>query len=115
MKLVGVRPDDTYPNFFKAIHIIAFIIAFGGSVAYISLFSYLMFKDAKHSFQKYHAYLGFLILGTFISFFISILQPIIEWILTILIMAWILLTAGHMSFNRKMNDFLKNLHVKEKS
>ena len=113
--LVGVRPDDTYPNFFKAIHIIAFIIAFGGSVAYISLFSYLMLKDAKHNFQKYHAYLGFLILGTFISLFISLLQPIIEWILTILIMAWILLTAGHMSFNQKMNDFLKNLSVLEES
>ena len=105
--LVGVRPDDTYPDFFKVIHIIAAITAFSGSVAYISLFSYLMLRDANHNFQKYHAYLGFVILGTFIGFFFSILQPIIEWILTILIMGWILLTAGHMCFNQKMNDFLK--------
>ncbi|MFX1370290.1 MAG: DUF998 domain-containing protein [Promethearchaeota archaeon] len=107
--LVGVRPDDTYPLFFKGIHIFAAIIAFGGSVIYISLFSYLMFKDINHNFQKYHAYLGFLILAIFIIFFISGLQPIIEWTLTILIMVWILLTAGHMSFSRKISAFLKKL------
>ncbi len=93
--LVGIIPDETYIDLFLGFHAFVSIVAFAGSVAYIGLFSYLMFKDPKSYFQKYHAYFGLVIIAMLIILF-STAQPIIEWILTILILVWILITALHL-------------------
>lgn len=102
--LVGIIPDETYPKLFVIFHGVVAFIAFIGSVAYIALFSFLMLKDPRSYFQRYHPYLGFLIVAMLIALYISLLKPLIEWILTILILLWILLTALHLIFNQKNSD-----------
>ncbi len=97
--LVGIIPDETYIELFILFHGFVMVVAFFGSVAYIALFSFLMFQDPKSYFHKYHPYLGFLIVAVLIGLCISLLQPLVEWILTVLIMVWIFLTALHLILN----------------
>ena len=51
----------------------------------------IMYKGS--AFKKYLAYYGFLIGGVLILFFIT-WQPLIEWILAVLIISWVIITAA---------------------
>lgn len=96
--LVGIIPDETYIEIFRVFHSIVAFFSFISSVVYIGLFSILMYLSSKESqisrisFRKYHAILGFIIVGVLIILLTTLL-PIIEWIMTILILAWIFITS----------------------
>lgn len=96
--LVGIIPDETYWDIFILFHGFVALFSFIGSAIYIVLYSYLMYMVPKvkmyegPKFKKYLAYFGFLIGGILITLLIT-LEPIIEWILTISIYLWIILTA----------------------
>lgn len=104
--LVGIIPDKTFWPIFVLFHGFVAVVSFAGSAIYIVLYSYLMYRAPKAAmyegprFKKYLAYFGFSIGGTLIVLLITILldifNPIIEWILTILIYLWIALTAIHL-------------------
>ncbi|MFX0141780.1 MAG: DUF998 domain-containing protein [Candidatus Hodarchaeota archaeon] len=103
--LVGIIPDETYLDIFVLFHGFVASVSFIGSAIYIVLYSYLMYKVPKAKmyegpkFRKYIAYLGFIIGAILILFlitFLTTLNPIIEWILTISIYSWIILTAIHL-------------------
>ena len=96
--LVGIIPDETYIEAFLIFHAFVAVIAFTGSGIYIVLYSILMYQGPKSKlykgpgFKKYLAYYGFVIGGVLILLLIT-LNPLIEWILTILIIIWVLITA----------------------
>ncbi len=96
--LVGIIPDETYIEAFLIFHAFVAVIAFTGSGIYIVLYSILMYQGPKSklykgpAFKKYVAYYGFIIGGVLLLLLIT-LNPLIEWILTILIIIWVLITA----------------------
>lgn len=96
--LVGIIPDETYIEAFLVFHSFVALVAFIGSSIYIVLYSILMYQGPKSklykgpAFKKYLAYYGFFIGGVLIVLLIT-LNPLIEWILTILIMTWVIITA----------------------
>ncbi|MFX0106364.1 MAG: DUF998 domain-containing protein [Candidatus Hodarchaeota archaeon] len=101
--LVGIIPDKAYLEIFVPFHGFVAAVSFIGSGIYIVLYSYLMYILPKAKmyegpkFKKYIAYLGFSIGAILILFlFTSTFAPIIEWILTITIYIWIILTAIHL-------------------
>jgi hypothetical membrane protein len=99
--LVGIIPDETYPQLFYAFHYFVAFVSFGGTSAYIGLYSYLMYKGGSlinytgPKFKKNLSYLGGIIIFTFVLLLFT-LHPAIEWILTILILIWMLITAIQM-------------------
>jgi len=99
--LVGIIPDKSYIDLFFAFHYFVAFVSFAGTSAYIGLYSYLMYMGgsslsyAGPKFKRYLSYLGLVIVIVFFSLFIS-LQSIVEWILTILIIIWILITSIQM-------------------
>ena len=103
--LVGIIPDQEYIDLFFAFHYFVAFVSFAGTSAYIGLYSFLMYMGgssisyAGPKFKKYLSFLGLVIIITFFLFLLTF-QPIIEWILTILIIIWIFITAIQMlSFN----------------
>ncbi|MFX1574609.1 MAG: DUF998 domain-containing protein [Promethearchaeota archaeon] len=96
--LVGIIPDETYIDVFLIFHAFVAVIAFAGSGIYIVLYSILMYQGPKSklykgpTFKKYLAYYGFTI-GVVLIILLITLNPLVEWILTILIVIWILITA----------------------
>ena len=96
--LVGIIPDETYLEVFRVFHSTVAFFSFISSAAYIGLFSILMYLSSKKSqisrisFRKYLAILGFIIVGVLIILLTTLL-PIVEWIMTILILAWIFITS----------------------
>jgi len=106
--LVGIIPDESYIDIFLWFHGVISFYAFIGSGIYIFLYSILIFMGPREEdlynleFRGYHSALGFI---TFIFLLILLFsfRPIVEWILTILIIAWILLTSLHLILNRFIN------------
>jgi len=96
--LVGIIPDETYIELFQIFHSTVAFFSFISSAAYIGLFSILMYLSSSESqisrisFRKYHAILGFIIVGVLIILLTTLL-PIVEWIMTILILTWIFITS----------------------
>lgn len=96
--LVGIIPDETYIDAFLIFHGLIAFIAFAGSSIYIVLYSILMYHGPKSTmykgptFKKFLAYYGFIIGGVFILLMITF-NPLVEWILTILVLIWVLITA----------------------
>lgn len=96
--LVGIIPDETYIDAFLLFHNFVAFIAFAGSSTYIVLYSILMYHGPKATmykgptFKKFLAYYGFIIGGVFILLMIT-LNPLVEWILLILVIIWVLITA----------------------
>lgn len=96
--MVGIIPDETYPELFIAFHLFAAGVAFAGSTLYITLYSILMYYGPKSKlykgkhFKKYLSFYGFSINIILILLLIT-LQPIIEWILFLTISSWLVLTA----------------------
>lgn len=99
--LVGIIPDETYTELFYTFHIFVAFMSFAGTSTYIGLYSYLMYKGGSSisytgpKFKKYLSFLGLIIVITFALLFIF-LQPLIEWILTSLIIIWILIASIQM-------------------
>jgi hypothetical membrane protein len=96
--LVGIIPDETYTMAFGAFHTFVALVSFIGSSIYIVLYSILMYQGSKSkmykgpAFKKYLAYFGFLV-GVMLILFFTTRYPLIEWILAILIISWVLITA----------------------
>ena len=97
--LVGIIPDDTYPDAFLAFHAFVAGVAFIGSSIYIVLYSILMYlgpKSTMHKgpeFKRYLAYYGFFIGVVLVVWLPNPTNSILEWTLAILILVWILITA----------------------
>ena len=97
--LVGIIPDETYIAAFLAFHSFVAATAFIGSSLYIVLYSYLMYLVPKSLmyegpvFKKYLAFYGFFI-GIMLIILIFAFNPLVEWILAILILIWIIITAS---------------------
>ncbi len=96
--LVGIIPDHTYMDAFLAFHAFVAGVSFVGSSIYIVLYSILMYKGPKSviyrgpAFKKYLAFYGFLI-GFVLVLFLFTFNPLIEWILAMLIISWVIITA----------------------
>ncbi len=96
--LVGIIPDETHWEFFLMFHGFVAAVSFIGSSIYIVLYSILMYYVPKSrmyhgpKFKKYLAYYGFFI-GFLLIILLITLNPLIEWILTVSIAFWIIITA----------------------
>ena len=106
--LVGIIPDETYIEIFRIFHSTVAFFSFISSATYIGLFSILMYLSSKEtqisriSFRKYHAILGFIIVGVLIILLIT-LHPFLEWIMTVLILAWIFITSIYVFIYKFIN------------
>ncbi len=102
--LVGIYRDTSWDSF-MVFHGFVAAVSFVDSRIYIVLYSILMYKAPKAGmykgpgFKKYLSYFGFAIGVTVIILFLTfhpliyIFQPLVEWILTISIFSWIIMTA----------------------
>jgi hypothetical membrane protein len=88
--LVGILPDPDYLDLFRAFHAFVAFNAFIGTIICICLYSYLMLKSGEY--KKYHVIIGFTT-GLELILLLFTLNPLIEWILTINIAAWTILTS----------------------
>ena len=89
--LVGILPDPDYPDLFIIFHGIVAMNAFVGSVATICLYTYLMMHSKEY--KIYHIIIGYVSGLELILLAKPLLNPFIEWVLTINIMLWIMLTS----------------------
>ena len=89
--LVGILPDPDFPDPFLVFHGIVAIYAFLGSVATICLYTYLMMRSKEY--KIYHIIIGFATALDILLLAITFFNPFIEWVLTINIMLWIMLTS----------------------
>ena len=89
--LVGILPDPDYPDLFIVFHGTVAINAFLGSVATICLYTYLMMRSKEY--KIYHIIIGFATALDILLLAITLFSPFIEWVLTINIMLWIMLTS----------------------
>ncbi|NHJ25402.1 MAG: DUF998 domain-containing protein [Candidatus Lokiarchaeota archaeon] len=89
--LVGILPDPENPDAFKVFHGIVAVNAFFGSVINICLYSYLMMKS--NEYKKYHVVIGFATGFDLLLLLITLINPLVEWILTVNIMLWIIVTS----------------------
>ena len=105
--LVGIIPpaDDAFMDAFQVFHNIIAGVSFFGSSIYIVLYSVLIYLGPKSTmykgpeFKRYLGYYGFII-GILLVLLLITLNPLIEWILTMSILIWILITALQcISFN----------------
>jgi len=99
MALVGVVYDADFPEAFLGFHAFVAGVVFISSSIYIVLYSLLMYLGPRSTmykgptFKKYLAYYGFFIGIVMIIYLSTGLIPFIEWIVAILILVWILITA----------------------
>ncbi len=90
--LIGVIPDKNFPLEFAVFHNIMAFISFGGTSAYIVLFSISM--RLKKEYNLFIHFLGVLVV-IFFGLLLVLRLAIVEWILTILILVWIFSTIVH--------------------
>jgi len=88
--LVGILPDPDYLEIFRMFHAFVAFNAFIATVVCICLYSYLMLKSGEY--KRYHVIIGFTTALELIILLFT-LTPLIEWILTINISAWTILTS----------------------
>lgn len=89
--LVGILPDPDYPDLFLVFHGTVALNAFLGSVATICLYTYLMMHSKEY--KIYHIVIGFATALDLLLLAITFFNSFIEWVLTINIMLWIILTS----------------------
>jgi len=96
--LVGIPPDETYITVYLMFHSIVTGISSIGSSISIVLYSVLMYQSHKSemyrgpAFKKNFAYYGFFI-GILMPVFLIIQTPLSQWILIMLMLIWILISA----------------------
>lgn len=105
--LVGIIPDDSYINIFLVFHGFVASVAFLGTTIYIFLYSILIYRHSKSDkhkkFKEYLAFHGFSI-SIILAIFIITTQPLIEWILTLSIISWVMITSIQcIKFQEKIN------------
>lgn len=99
--LVGIIPpaNVAYSDVFQVFHNFVAGVSFIGSVIYILLYSILMYLGPKSTmykgpeFKRYLAYYGFFIGIVMIVWLLNWTNRLLEWIVAILILVWILITA----------------------
>ena len=89
--LVGILPDPEYPDVFMLFHGTVAINAFIGSAATICLYTFLMMKSKEY--KLYHIIVGYAIGLELFLLTVTLFNPLIEWIMTVNIMLWILITS----------------------
>ncbi|MFX0077398.1 MAG: hypothetical protein ACFE96_18300, partial [Candidatus Hermodarchaeota archaeon] len=89
--LVGILPDPDYPDAFALFHGIVTLIGFLGSIATICLYTFLMMKS--NEYKLYHIIIGYATGIELLLLAITLFNPLVEWILTVNIMLWILITS----------------------
>ncbi|MFX0106482.1 MAG: DUF998 domain-containing protein [Candidatus Hodarchaeota archaeon] len=96
--LVGIIPDETIIDAFRIFHSIVAAVSFAGSSVYIVLYSVLMYQGPKSKlyrgpdFKRVLAFFGFL-LGILMVIYLFAQFPLFEWILTMLMLIWVLIAA----------------------
>jgi hypothetical membrane protein len=89
--LSGILPDPEYPDVFKLFHGTVSITGFIGSSATILLYTFLMMKSKEY--KSYHIIIGFAVPIELILLAITLFNPLVEWIMTVNILLWIMITA----------------------
>ena len=89
--LVGILPDPDYPDAFTLFHGTVTLIGFLGSIVTMCLYTFLMMKS--NEYKLYHIIIGYATGIELILLAITLFNPLVEWILTINIMLWILITS----------------------
>jgi hypothetical membrane protein len=89
--LVGILPDPEFPNAFLFFHGTVAITGFLGAVITICLYSYLMMKSKEYSI--FNVIVGYATGINLILLGITLFNPLVEWILTVNIMLWIIVTS----------------------
>ena len=95
--LVGILPDPDYPDAFTIFHGAVTLIGFLGSIATICLYTFLMMKS--NEYKLYHIIIGYTTGFGLILLAITLFNPLVEWILTLNIMLWILITSIKLILN----------------
>jgi hypothetical membrane protein len=89
--LVGILPDPLNPDAFTLFHGAVTLIGFFGSITTICLYTFLMMKS--NEYKLYHIIIGYATGIGLILLAITLFNPLVEWILTVNIMLWILITS----------------------
>ena len=89
--LVGILPDHDNPDAFMRFHGTVTLSGFLGSIATICLYTFLMMKS--NEYKLYHIIIGYATGFELILLAITLFNPLVEWILTVNIMLWILITS----------------------
>jgi len=94
--LVGVFPTSTNMTLFF-LHGTFALISWLSAIVYLSIFSYLIFKNKV--IPKFFGYLTLITVGTIIVFLLTWI-PIIEWIMALGITVWITLSSVYMLYRK---------------
>ncbi|MBY8987615.1 MAG: hypothetical protein KGD61_04095 [Candidatus Lokiarchaeota archaeon] len=94
--LVGVFPTSTTMIIF-VLHGTFALISWLSAIIYLSIFSYLIFKN--RAIPKFFGYLALITVGTIIVFLLTWI-PIIEWIMALGITVWITLPSVYMIYRK---------------
>ena len=94
--LVGVFPTSTNMIIF-VLHGTFASISWLSAIVYLSIFSYLIFKN--NTFPKFFAYLMLITTGTIIVFLLT-WNPIIEWIMVLAFTIWITLISAYLLYRK---------------
>jgi hypothetical membrane protein len=89
--LVGILPDPDYPDAFTIFHGTVTLIGFLGSIVTMCLYTFLMMKS--NEYKLYHIIIGYATGFELVLLAITLFNPLVEWILTVNIMLWILITS----------------------
>ena len=89
--LVGILPDPDFPNAFLLFHGTVAITGFLGAVITICLYTYLMMKSKEYS--TLNLIIGYAAGINLVLLAITLFNPLVEWILTVNIMLWIIITS----------------------
>jgi hypothetical membrane protein len=89
--LVGILPDPQYYDVFLYFHGSVALNAFFGSAMTICLYTFLMMKSKEY--KVYHLVVGYATGLELFLMIITLFNPLIEWIMTVNILLWILLTS----------------------
>jgi hypothetical membrane protein len=95
--LVGVFPSLKYNELFRFLHGLFFLISMIGGVIYLLFYSLLFLKST--SFNRFLSYLGFAVILIFWIFLFTWI-PIIEWLMTFAIIAWIMSISIYLLYKR---------------
>ncbi len=95
--LLGFFPTTEINNFLYNAHGILATISISSGICYLVSFSSLMLHSNR--FKKSQAYLGLFTAGLY-AFFLSTWWPIVEWIMSLSIMAWIVINSIYCLYHK---------------
>jgi len=95
--LVGVFPSLEDNLLYSDLHGIFFVISMIGGIIYLLFYSVLFLKS--NSFNRFQSYLGFVVILIFAIFLFTWI-PIIEWVMTFAIIAWMMSISIYLLYKR---------------